>query len=70
MAYEIDKDGFLDRHVKLIRQVYLERRDVMIDSLTEFMPEGVHWTHPEGGLFLWATLARTYRRSRIDESGH
>lgn len=56
MAYEIDKDGFLDRHVKLIRQVYLERRDVMIDSLTEFMPEGVRWTHPEGGLFLWATL--------------
>jgi 2-aminoadipate transaminase len=20
------------------------------------MPPGVHWTHPQGGLFLWATL--------------
>jgi 2-aminoadipate transaminase len=56
IAYEVGKDGFLDQHVKLIRQVYKERRDVMLDALEEFMPEGVRWTHPKGGLFLWATL--------------
>ena len=28
----------------------------MLDSLAEFMPKEVHWTHPEGGLFVWATL--------------
>jgi 2-aminoadipate transaminase len=56
MAYEVAHKGFLDKHVITIRQTYQERRDVMLDALTEHMPEGVHWTHPQGGLFLWATL--------------
>ncbi len=28
----------------------------MLDALEEHMPDGVHWTRPKGGLFLWATL--------------
>ena len=56
VAYEVAHGGFLDRHVKFIRGVYRERRDVMLETLQEHMPEGVHWTHPQGGLFLWATL--------------
>jgi 2-aminoadipate transaminase len=56
VAYEVARDGFLDQHVKLIRQVYRERRDVMLQALKEFSPNGVTWTHPEGGLFLWVTL--------------
>jgi 2-aminoadipate transaminase len=56
LAYEVGHGGFLDKHVKRICDVYHERRDVMIESLEENMPEGVSWTHPEGGLFLWMTL--------------
>ncbi len=56
VAFEVAKDGFLDQHIKLIREVYKDRRDAMLESLAEFMPEGVHWTHPAGGLFLWVTL--------------
>lgn len=55
-AYEMIKDGFLKEHVRLIRQVYSERRDVMIGALEQHMPAGVQWTHPHGGLFLWVTL--------------
>ncbi len=55
-AYEVANGGFLDEHVKHIRDVYRHRRDTMLDSLTEHMPEEVKWTRPEGGLFLWATL--------------
>jgi 2-aminoadipate transaminase len=43
-------------YVKRLASIYRERRDAMLDSLAEFMPKEVHWTHPEGGLFVWATL--------------
>jgi len=56
VAYEVVHDGFLDEHVKKIRAVYRERRDVMLAALTEYFPPEVTWTHPQGGLFLWATL--------------
>ncbi|MFA5836677.1 MAG: PLP-dependent aminotransferase family protein [Bellilinea sp.] len=56
VAYEVSRHGFLDNHVKHICEVYSERRDVMLDSLAEHMPEGVTWTHPHGGLFLWVRV--------------
>lgn len=56
VAYEVGRGGFIDRHVELIRKVYRERRDVMLKALEENMPEGVEWTHPQGGLFLWVRL--------------
>ena len=56
VAYEVARDGFLDEHVRLIRQVYRERRDVMLQALETFFPPEVTWTHPKGGLFLWATM--------------
>ncbi|MGH3085902.1 MAG: PLP-dependent aminotransferase family protein [Rubrobacteraceae bacterium] len=43
-------------YVSRLNGIYKERRDAMLDSLAEFMPKDVHWTHPEGGLFVWATL--------------
>jgi 2-aminoadipate transaminase len=56
VSYEVARDGFLDQHVKLIRKIYRERRDVMLQALQEFFPPAVTWTHPQGGLFLWVTL--------------
>jgi 2-aminoadipate transaminase len=56
VMYEVAKDGFLDEHVKVIRQCYKQRRDAMLSALEDFFPHEVKWTHPEGGLFLWATL--------------
>src|SRR5918997_1661549 len=43
-------------YVGRLTSMYKERRDAMLDSLAEFMPKEVYWTHPEGGLFVWATL--------------
>jgi 2-aminoadipate transaminase len=56
VAYEVGRGGFIDKHVRHICEVYQERRNVMLDALEEHMPAGVRWTHPQGGLFLWATL--------------
>jgi 2-aminoadipate transaminase len=56
VAHEAARGGFLDRHVKLIRRVYAERRDAMLGALQRNAPAGVRWTRPQGGLFLYLTL--------------
>lgn len=56
VAYEISQHGFLDRHIKRIQETYRIRRDAMLESLEEQMPEEVTWTHPHGGLFLWLKI--------------
>ena len=47
--------GF-DRQVDKIRSVYSQRRDAMLKALETHMPDGVSWTRPEGGMFVWLTL--------------
>jgi 2-aminoadipate transaminase len=56
VAYEVAKGGFLNEHVKLIRAVYKERRDVMFEMMEELFPQGVTWSKPLGGMFLWGIL--------------
>jgi 2-aminoadipate transaminase len=36
--------------------IYRDRRDAMLEALANHFPEQSEWTHPEGGLFVWATL--------------
>ena len=52
---EVMKRGVLEGHSEVIRKVYGERRHIMTDAMEEHFPEGVKWTKPEGGLFLWVT---------------
>ena len=56
VANDICQRGLLKQHIRQLRQVYKERRDTMLDALVEFWPEGCRWTHPQGGLFLWAQV--------------
>jgi 2-aminoadipate transaminase len=56
VAYEVGKGGFLDEHVKVIRAVYKERRDVMFEMMEEMFPSTVSWSRPLGGMFLWGIL--------------
>ncbi|WP_440101508.1 PLP-dependent aminotransferase family protein [Streptosporangium sp. H16] len=42
--------------IKAFRELYRERRDTMLSSLEALMPDGVTWTRPGGGFFVWATL--------------
>jgi 2-aminoadipate transaminase len=43
-------------YVRSLIEIYRRRRDVMFDALAEFFPREARWTHPQGGLFIWATL--------------
>lgn len=65
IAYQIASSPGMKQHIQLIRKVYKERRDTMLQALEANMPEGVHWTHPKGGLFLWMTLPEGVDTSKI-----
>jgi 2-aminoadipate transaminase len=48
--------GPWEQYVRSLIEIYRRRRDVMLDSLAEHFPREAEWTHPQGGLFIWATL--------------
>jgi 2-aminoadipate transaminase len=65
VAHEVAKDGFLDRHVKTIREVYGQRLKAMLGAFERHFPEGVRWTRPQGGLFLWITLPEGFDSTEL-----
>jgi DNA-binding transcriptional MocR family regulator len=48
--------GYFDQAVARARDTYVQRRDVMLSTLAKYAPQGVRWTTPSGGLFVWLTL--------------
>jgi len=50
------ESGPWENYVRSLIEIYRRRRDVMLDALAEDFPREAEWTHPEGGLFIWATL--------------
>ena len=48
--------GPWDDYVRSLLEIYRRRRDVMLDALAEHFPREADWTHPQGGLFIWATM--------------
>jgi 2-aminoadipate transaminase len=56
VAFEVVKDGFLDRHVPAIRARYRVQRDAMAAALHTHLPAGCRWTLPAGGMFFWVEL--------------
>jgi 2-aminoadipate transaminase len=52
---------YLDGHnwrgqITTYRSLYSERCAAMLQALEDFMPEGVSWTRPQGGFFVWVSL--------------
>jgi len=45
-----------EAHVATLRATYMARRDHLLAALAREMPQGVSWTRPEGGMFVWVTL--------------
>ena len=68
VAHQISHGGFLYEHIKLIRRVYSERRNVMLASMDRYFPPEVDWTQPEGGLFLWGTLPEGLSSAEVLEA--
>jgi len=56
LCAEFFKRGYYPEHHKMICDLYRERRDVMIESIDKYFPEGTKRVFPDGGLFTWVEL--------------
>ena len=56
MAIATVAQAQFDDHVATIKSAYRARRDRMLAALAGHMPDGVTWTTPEGGMFIWLEL--------------
>ena len=50
------RDAHWGAHLRTVRTLYRERRDVMLAQLRRSFPAEVRWTTPAGGLSLWVAL--------------
>ena len=56
VAAEFLRSGRLDANLSGSIGLYKGKRDLLLSLLEKYMPQGVRWTHPEGGLFLFLTM--------------
>jgi 2-aminoadipate transaminase len=56
IALESIRRGLVDKTIEKAKQVYKIKRDVMLDALTDYMPEKTWWPRPVGGLFVMVFL--------------
>ena len=49
-------DNDVDAHVKESSALYGKRKDLMLEGIKKYFPEGVKYTDPEGGMFLWVEV--------------
>ena len=57
--------GYFEKNLEKTIEMYRGKRDVMLASLEKYMPEGVTWTKPDGGLFLFITLPEGYDATEL-----
>lgn len=56
VVYEYCHRGLLEPHLVECCQLYAKKRDKMLSLLDAHFPKQMHWTKPDGGLFLWSKL--------------
>ena len=56
VAAEFLRSRRLDANLSKTIALYRSKRDLLLNLLEKHMPEGVRWTRPEGGLFLFLTM--------------
>jgi 2-aminoadipate transaminase len=61
IALEAMTDGSYTKHLEVLKQNYQQKRDALLKALSTHLTESadLHWTHPQGGIYVWLTLPKT-----------
>jgi 2-aminoadipate transaminase len=66
IAAEALRSGRYLEQVEHLKEGYRRKRDILLAAMDRCMPkaDGLHWTHPHGGLYVWLTLPQQINTSR------
>lgn len=56
ICLELLKEGRIAGHVESLARAYRARRDTVLEALKRYAPQGMHWTMPQGGYYVWVRL--------------
>ena len=56
IANEFIRSGSLDLHIMKICEMYKPKRDIMMNAMEKYFPDGYICNKPKGGMFAWVTL--------------
>lgn len=62
--------GLYEPHLKMIRDIHRERRDVMMDCIKSMLPAEVSAVYPDGGLFTWVELPKRVNTTALLADAH
>ncbi|HDN95474.1 MAG TPA: PLP-dependent aminotransferase family protein, partial [Thermoplasmatales archaeon] len=58
IAYHYIKNGYIEKHIPRIVEMYKRKRDIMLEAMEKYFPDGCKWTKPKGGMFVWVELPK------------
>lgn len=58
LIWDYLKNNDLDEHIAKIKALYKSQAEAMINAMQKYFPPTIHYTKPEGGMFLWVTLPK------------
>lgn len=59
--------GYFEENLQKTIELYRGKRDLMLECLEKYMPKGVTWTKPHGGLFMFVTLPEGFDSKELFE---
>jgi 2-aminoadipate transaminase len=56
MASEYIERGYIYTHVEKVREIYGQKKEIMVNAMKKYFPPEADYAIPKGGMFLWVTL--------------
>ncbi len=60
----LSRNGYLDRHIVRLSELYREKRNAMVEAMKQYFPAGIKFNIPSGGFFIWVSFPEYYPTSR------
>ncbi|KGG79666.1 transcriptional regulator [Caloranaerobacter azorensis H53214] len=61
------KMGLFKKHINEINRIYKKRFEILVKSLSDYMPKQISYSIPEGGLNFWLSLPQGYLSDELHD---